>query len=343
MRVRDRVVAETLLAILLVGPSTRLAANPGKIGADATSMAASAQPPSPAGDCRVSDLMPDFWAFWAAARDASSDEQVRLFEQMLRRPHAEVYDGVLRSLPMGPAELVPRAIAGMRPVEATVRSLAGQLAAELPRQLALFRQSFPDFRCAMPVYFLFAAGAFDGATRRVGSQTALLFGLDVIAQIHGEQLSPLVVHELFHVHHDTVVPAAPEKLYWAVWKEGLATYVSRKLNPGLAEEKICCLPDIPAVNAMLPSLVADLLSRLDSERPEDYARYLLGGTADIPARSGYALGYRIAQQLGRDRSLAELARLPPEVVRPLLETTLREMREPGHGIGSPAWNGSPTR
>lgn len=342
MPTRTRVVTEALLLALLAGPSTRLEAGARADGAGTTAAEAAAQTPALAGDCRVSDLMPDFWAFWQAAREAPADEQVRLFEQMLRRPHAEVYDGVLRGLPIAPAELVPRALAGMRPVEATVRSLAGQLAAELPRQLTLFRQSFPDFRCTTPVYFLFAAGAFDGATRRVGGQTALLFGLDVIAQIHGERLSPLVVHELFHVHHDAVVPAAPETLYWAVWKEGLATYVSRELNPGLAEEKICCLPDLPAVNAALPTLVAEVLSRLDSERPEDYARYLLGGAADIPARSGYALGYRIAQRLGRERTLAQLARLPPQVVRPLLETALREMQEPSPGIGSAAWKASPT-
>lgn len=288
--------------------------------------AAWAQPDAAAADCRVTDLMPAFWRYWEAARNAAPAEQVRLFEEMLRAPNAAVYDGVLRGLPIATDELVPRAIGRLRPVEATVRALSGQLAAELPRQLALFRQSFPDFRCTPPVYFLFSAGAFDGATRQVGGQTALLFGLDVVAQVHGERLSPLVVHELFHVHHDAVVPAAPEKLYWAVWKEGLATYVSRRLNPDLPEAQICCLPDSAAVSAAFPTLLPDLLARLDSERHEDYARYLLGGSTDIPARSGYDLGYRIAGQLGASRSLAELARLQPEVVRPLVESALRAMR-----------------
>lgn len=288
--------------------------------------AAGAQPSGAAAECRVTDLMPAFWLYWEAARDAAPAEQARLFEKMLREPNAAVYDGVLRGLPMATEELVPRAIGRLRPVEATVRTLSGELAAQLPRQLALFREAFPDFRCTPPVYFLFSAGAFDGATRQVGGHTALLFGLDVVAQVHGELLTPLVVHELFHVHHDAMVPSAPEKLYWAVWKEGLATYVSRRLNPEVPESRICCLPDTAAVSAALPTLIPELLSRLDSERSEDYARYLLGGATDMPARSGYDLGYRVASRLGETRSLAELARLRPEEVRPLVESALRAMR-----------------
>lgn len=287
---------------------------------------AGAQPLQPTTDCRVTDLMPSFWPYWEAARDAEPADQYRLFNQMLRAPNAELYDSILQGLPIGPDELVPRAMRLMRPFEPTMRALSGQLAAELPRQLAMFRESFPDFRCTTPIYFLFAVGAFDGATRQVGGRAALLFGMDVIARIHGQLLTPLVVHELFHVHHDAVVPNSPHRLYWAVWKEGLATYVSRRLNPNVAETQVCCLPDVPAVTAAMPTLIPELLSRLDSETQADYARYLLGGATDIPARSGYYLGYRVAAQLGESRSLAQLARLPPEAVRPLLESALRALR-----------------
>jgi hypothetical protein len=274
-------------------------------------------------DCSVTNLMPAFWPYWEAARDAEPDDQLRLFNEMLRTPYAAVYDSILSGLPISPDELVPLAIHGARPVEATMRELSGRIDAELPRQLALFKQHFPDFQCTTPVYFLFAAGAFDGAVRQVSGRTTLLFGLDVIARMHGDMLSPLFVHELFHIYQRAVVPVAPEKLYWAVWQEGLATYVSRQLNPDVPESGICCLPDVPSVTAAMPTLIPDLLSRLDSEQQEDYARYLLGGTTDIPARSGYYLGYRVAAQLAKDRSLSDLALLQPEVVRPLMEASLR--------------------
>lgn len=277
-------------------------------------------------DCTVTNLMPKFWPYWEAARDAEPDEQVRLFDEMLRAPNAMVYDGVFTGLPMGPGELVPRAMQRAQPFEATMRELSGKIDGELPRQLGLFKQYFPDFQCTTPVYFLFSAGAFDGAVRQVDGRTALLFGLDVIARVHGNMLSPLFVHELFHIHQRAVVPDGPQKLYWAVWQEGLATYASRRLNPGIPESAICCLPDVPSVTAAMPILVPDLLSRLDSEQPEDYSRYLLGVGKDIPARSGYYFGYRIAEQLGKDRSLHDLALLQPEVVRPLMEASLRAMQ-----------------
>lgn len=275
--------------------------------------------------CPVTDLMPSFWTYWQIAKNRGAVDQDRLFTEMLRRRHPDVYDAILRGLPLSQAALIERSMRLMQPVEATVRSLSAQLSEALPRELRAFQRSFPEFRCTVPVYFVFAAGAFDGATRQVGGRTALLFGLDVVAQVHGDQLAPLVMHELFHVHHDTVVRNAPGRLYWAVWKEGLATYVSRRLNPDVEETRVCCLPDIPAVTAAMPALVTELLARLDSERPEDYARFLLGGARDVPARSGYYFGHRVAAQLGESRSLADLARLSPDAVRPLIETSLKSL------------------
>ena len=117
---------------------------------------------------------------------------------------------------------------------------------------------------------------------------------------------------------------APEALYWQIWEEGLASYVSGKLNPG---EPACCLPAAHPIDGALPKIVAGMLAQLDSEKPEDYRRYLLGakGTLDIPQRSGYLLGERIAADAGKTHSLEALADLPPAEVRKLVESELRRM------------------
>lgn len=237
-----------------------------------------------------------------------------------------MYEAVFRGLPVAADALVPRATVDALNVEPLVRALSSALAADLPSQLDAFRRAFPDFRCELPVYFLFAAGAFDGATRRIDDRPALLFGLDVVARVHGERLAPLVIHELFHVHHDVVVPDAPDRLYWALWKEGLATLVSRRLNPDVPEGQVCCLPDVTAAQRALPRLAAEVLARLDSERPEDYARYFFGGATDIPSRAGYYLGYLVAETASRDRSLSQLVRLSPGEVRTVVERTLAASR-----------------
>lgn len=285
-------------------------------------------------ECRIEDLTPSFWSFWDEARDKAPAEQVRLFEEVVQKPNSAVYAGILARVPMPLDELVPRSIERSRPVEGAMRTVSAQLKGELPAQLALSRREFPDFQCSTPVYFVYSAGAFDGATRQVGGQTALLFGIDVIASL-GEALPPLVVHELFHVHHARLAPDAPDLFYWAMWREGLATYVSRRLNPDLPEEKACCMPAVPETVAVLPKIVPEALSLLDSGKQEEYARYFLGGAqGDIPRRSGYYLGYLVAQDLGRSHSLRELAALSPAEVRPLLEAALRARAPRASPVGA---------
>ena len=65
----------------------------------------------------------------------------------------------------------------------------------------------------------------------------LMLGLDGIAKFHGADahLAATFSHELFHVYHFQVNPlprdADQVQLYRLVWQEGLATYVSKVLNP----------------------------------------------------------------------------------------------------------------
>lgn len=273
--------------------------------------------------CSTTDLMPAFWRFWEEARARTAAEQYRLFEELVRKPNDAVYEGVFHGVPKPPAEFVPKSFEAVPAIEASMRDLSGRLSAELPAELDAFRKAFPRFRCSTPVYFVYSAGAFDGATRDVNGKTALLFGLDVIARLK-EELSPLVVHELFHVYHGEALAEDPETFGWALWAEGLATYVSRRLNPKVPEQQICCMPQI--AEAALPRLAGEAQSLLDSEKREDYARYFLGGAVlDIPSRSGYYLGYRIASEAGRTRSLEELAAMTPAQVRALEVVVLERM------------------
>ena len=284
--------------------------------------------PSPPPACATTDLMPAFWSYWERARTAEPAEQLRLFQEMVEKPNAAVYAGAFHGTPIPPSEFVPKALAQVPELEASMRALSGKLARELPSELDAFRKTFPKFRCNVPVIFLFSGGAFDGATREISGETALMFGLDVIARLK-EELSPLVVHELFHVYHGEVVPDDPGTVAWGLWQEGLATYVSRKLNPDVPEQKVCCLPPIDPVKENLPRISAELLGHLDSKDHDVYARYFLGGQdVDIPGRSAYYVGYRIASEAGKTRSLEELAAMTPEEVRALEVKALRGLAEP---------------
>jgi hypothetical protein len=283
--------------------------------------------PGAAAPCAATDLMPAFWTYRDTAKGLPEDEQVRLFQERVVAANAAVYAGVFHGVPKPIPQVVGDALERLPAIEAGMRELSGRLADELPRQIARFREAFPKFRCETATYFLFSAGAFDGATREVSGKEALMFGLDVIARLR-EPLGPLFTHELFHVYHAERVPKAPEAFYWQMWEEGLASYVSGKLNPG---EPACCLPPAAPIDAALPKIADGALERLDSEKPEDYRRYFLGSQEplDIPTRSGYVLGERVAAEAGKTRSLEELAEMQPSEVRRLVEAGLRDMRKAG--------------
>ena len=294
------------------------------LAAAALALVLTTTPGAPAPDaCAATDLMPAFWSFWDAAKGLPRDEQVRLFQERVVGSHPAVYSGIFKDVPRPIPEVIGDSLDGMPAIEAGMRELSGRLSDELPRQIARFREAFPKFRCDTATYFLFSAGTFDGATRDVSGKEALMFGLDVIARLK-EPLSPLFAHELFHVYHAERVSKPPEAFYWQMWEEGLASYVSGKLNPG---EKACCLPPAPPIDAALPKIVAGALERLDSEKPEDYQLYFLGSreALAIPQRSGYVLGERIAAEAGKTRSLEKLADLQPAEVRKLVEAALRRM------------------
>jgi len=287
-------------------------------------------PPDPP-PCAVTDLMPAFWTYWDAAKALPAAEQERSFEKLVMAPNAAVYDGAFHGAPAPVAKFIGDALAKVPAIEPDMRELSGRLSAELPRQITRFRETFPRFQCDTAVYFLYAAGAFDGATREVSGKDALMFGLDTIARLK-EPLSPLFAHELFHVYHAERIPKPPDAFYWQMWEEGLASYVSRRLNPDVPESQVCCVPPAEAVDAVLAKVVTGALERLDSAKEDDYRRYFLGGdeAIDIPRRSGYVLGYRIAAEAGKTRTLEDLAELPPEQVRNLVESGLKRMERETH-------------
>ena len=69
--------------------------------------------------------MPAFWPFWEKAKGADAAEQYRLFEEMVRKPNAAVYEGVFEGVAKPLAELVPASFEAVRPVEPAMRGLSG--------------------------------------------------------------------------------------------------------------------------------------------------------------------------------------------------------------------------
>ncbi len=285
----------------------------------------------------VKDLTPTFWRFWDEARGKPQAEQLRLLREHVVATHPDVYTAEVltldTTLPLDEAlaQRWPRFLAFAGKHLDTARGLSASLKEELPRYEERFRRTFPDLAYTGEVYFVASLGAFDGGTRQVKGRTALLFGVDVIAAVYGEKadLEAFFDHELFHLYHEQFPdPELEDTLARALWKEGLATYVAGTLNPETPESLLFGLPvDLPErARATLPQLARELRTRLDSKSPEDYKTFFLGHSQrkDIPARSGYYVGYLVARERGRTPSRPELARLQGRPLRDAIDRVLRQ-------------------
>ena len=308
--------------------------------------AAGAAPDAGAARLQLVDAAEGCAEFWRRAPGATAEQQVRAFEQLLRAPHPTLYTSKVLGLAEPFSSSIPERLkkaARFVPDPARVDEVRRTLDGDLEAAAVQFRRTFPEFVSRRPVYVVCSLGAFDGGTRPVDGADVLLFGADVIAVIRppGFNLRPFLEHELFHVHHGNLHPDAPETVGAALWEEGLATYVSAALNPGATNDEIS-VPDalIAETTPRIPELSRRLLAHLDDpDGGPTYKQFFYGSTekaTEVPPRSGYVIGWRIARELGQTHSLAELARMPPAESRAQVERALRRLAEPGDAGAVPS-------
>jgi hypothetical protein len=167
-----------------------------------------------------------------------------------------------------------------------------------------------------------------------GETTGLYFGIDELARIHGSNnnLKIILKHELVHQYHYQIAPelSANEAVWAYMWEEGLATYVSRQMSPGCTIDQALMIPTrlSELAKPYLRELAQRLLDKPDSTYSTTDADLFSLDKAPpgLPGRSGYYLGFRVAELLGATRSLTELAHLRgPELKHDVLDA-LTELR-----------------
>jgi predicted Zn-dependent protease DUF2268 len=281
--------------------------------------------------CPYENLMPEFSKFVESTGDLAPQPRAAAFVERFASKHPDFYKESL----FGPREkLAERAVRLFDPqrapkfqatrpltlddVLATGRSITDDYA----RMEATFRKSFPDYRCDTPIAFGISLFMFDGnQSSDVPGKSQMRFGVDLISALHSaRELPAFFHHELFHIYQaqqiGTDVPTDDEQpVSWALWNEGLATYVSWKLNPALTAPEIFWSPrDLD--EQMKPKLAeAARLMLADLDGHENYGRWFMGGQnpPGLPSRSGYYLGYLLAKHLDKG-DLTALARMPPKQV-----------------------------
>ncbi len=266
--------------------------------------------------------MSAFWEFWDGAAGRDRDDQAALFRTTVVERYPELYTAKVLLGDERPLEPTLTNAINCFLDEAPARvGVMRRLAERLPLELATharrFLSTFPDFRYEGAVYLLVSLRSFDGAIRTVGGAPSLLFGIDEIARVHGEdaRLTVLFDHELFHIYHAGVFPdwdLEPSPLWHKLWAEGLATHVSATLNPDTPAAAVLGQPpDLEERSRpMVAALARELRAKLDSVEQRDYADFFYGGIerTDIPARSGYYVGLLVARSLAAGVALSGAAR-----------------------------------
>jgi hypothetical protein len=288
--------------------------------------------------CPIRDSFGDFLALADRVKALSPTEQLDAFHGSFLGANLALYTPEAVGLTPGSA-LDARAVKTISAV--TVSPAAAQshaaLLAVLPGVETRFAAAFPDFRCVFPIYIAPTFGMLDGAGRMVAGEPALVLGPDTIARVERHaQLPVLISHELFHRYHFQAAgfsddPGDRQAIWRALWAEGLATYVSGRLNRDHPMADVLMSGDLaaraPALTARIAQGVAPQLDAIDHDT---YATYFEGGVAaadrqGLPYRSGYYLGYRVAEILARRHSLDELAHLQGPALRAEIGAAVAEL------------------
>jgi len=281
----------------------------------------------------VIDMMPGFWRVMDAAPHGTQGEWARRIAEDYLQPNGAVFQAA------GLGKITParieRWLGQVEPLLPAIRRLDDGIDAIWSANMQVFRRAFPAFDSQIsPIYFMPSFFSFDAHLEPHAGVLPLFVGLDGIVHFHGADanLAVLLSHELFHCEHAQRSPSVAledaERIYKVLWAEGLATYVSERMNPKAS--RLDVLLDAKVLDeqgdAYVRTWAKALSDSLDSTAPGDYERFFSAGyQGPWPARGGYFVGLLIARRLGRTRSLAKLAALPAPQVRTLMAAELARL------------------
>ena len=284
---------------------------------------------------RFVDLTGAFDRSWSATMELPDDKRAAAFETDFakilpgfydpkrvaeRMPEEKYQERLLQGL-----KTYPEKREGIQRVSREFSSLIG------PSQRS-FEKAFGPMRGYPPIYLVNSLGEFDGGTRDLPEGTRLMFGADMIAELYRDKpIQPFFHHELFHLLHGRTFKDC-EQVWCSLWGEGLAVYVASRLNPSADDGALLLsypVPLRPFVESHKQAAVCAVRARLDSTDPKDYSLLFLGAgealSAEFPARFGYYVGYLVAKDLGRTRSLRQLAALKKKQAKTLVMASLDRM------------------
>ncbi len=283
--------------------------------------------------CEYTDLMPGYQEFAHRTANLSPEDRAVAFTKEIAARYPDYYAPELYG---DQSKLQARAVRffdpakraaffpGEPPVtEEQIHKMGETIGRQFLQQQRRFMRTFTDFQCKTTVEFGVSLMKFDGHPVDFAGKQHLLFGVDVIAALHGpEDMPSFFDHEIFHIYHKqllvTQLPEGEGPAWVTMWVEGLATYVSQRMNPQLDAQQVLWLPRdlVTRMTSEETARAAGLLLRDLEKTDTDGDRWFLASTRveGLPERAGYYLGYLFAKSVGDHEELPALARTPLQEV-----------------------------
>jgi hypothetical protein len=283
----------------------------------------------------IHDFTPDFWRFWEAAQNRPVEQQAELWQQLYVSRHRAVFADLATPCKdqYDPGWFRANYLKDLPRIVPAIRTVVADLPRQLDEANRRFLETFPDMRWSGDVYVMAAGFCFNGRAQMIEGRSALLFGVDTMAALDQKNLIPTMHHELFHRYHREFFDfegAQGYPLWTTLWAEGLATYVSKKLNPSATETDLGMVPlgMVQQVDERRGELAADFLRRFESTAAKDATLYFNDTNskdAFVPARAGYELGMLVIADLSKENSLQTMAHWSQAEAKPKLRAALERM------------------
>lgn len=302
----------------------------------ATAPAAYSADPEQPKKPHVVDVAGDFLTFWNGTQNLGDKERVQKFLTKVASKAPDLYYKVLfdywdKVLHTNRDERIAKQIKEFPSIKARYRQVYNELSGSMKTYLDQFQKRFPDFKLDnVDIYIAHSMGGSNGAAVPLDGRTMFYLGVDMIA-IHNNypHQKPFFDHEFFHVYHLQKYKLA-NKFYARFWMEGLATYVSKQMNPDATNAELMLDETMVArTKLLIPELAKDVLDNLEAEDKDLKLKFkyfdIESKDKTIPPRAGYYLAYLLVQEIAKDTTLEEMATWQEQEIVPRMRQALREL------------------
>jgi hypothetical protein len=277
---------------------------------------------------KVINLESEFVTFWDRAKGKPFDEQVKLWDEIIEKPHQDFYDSLVwakrhrKNWQERRREKLENYFRIYEQKSNAIESNFKSFEVVLEKQIANYKKKFPDAEFSLDIYAAPTAGSFNGKAGDIATkpgETVLAFGMDMIVE-RNDDANVLYSHELFHVYHVALLDLNEEKskrakLTLPLWLEGLATYVSGEFNPKASDGTILLDHNLVKTKKDVAWLSEQFIKIADNKAwdekdPGKYLTWFAMGKdtprSDMPVRTGYLLGLEVTRVLAKKYSLYEM-------------------------------------